>query len=780
MSFACSATAYNQNIRISFIITDVEVNQVPDATISLNQKKFKTDSLGRVTIVAPLGPNTITVTSVNHYPYSNNFIATGDTMMSIVMRTRQSLLGNVTVITSRNVTRNQMGINIISGAELRRLPVILGEVDPLKTITLLPGIKNGGEAGAGIYVRGGGPDQNLVLLDGINVYNPNHLLGFFSIFNGDAIKNVEVIKGGIPAEYGGRLSSVISIESRQGSKDSIKGNGGIGLISSRFSLEGPLVKGRSSFIISARRTYVDQVARLVAKSKIGNNGYYFYDINAKADYVINSRNQLFFTFYSGLDNFSFDNTKTRGDGRGSIFTTHWGNTLSGFSWLQQLGKTVSQETSLVYNNFNLDSRFGAPATSFLFTSGLDDKQIKTNWTITRSNWLKFKLGAQYIWHQFRPGAGGLTTGVTEFKSKVSNQFAHEAAAYISSDINVTPDLNIIAGLRYSYFNQVGPTERVLYDADGVPTGQVQKYESGKSIVEYHYPEPRLSMLYKLKNEASIKASYTQTIQYLHLATTSSATFPSDLWVPSSQLIKPSTAKQVAVGYFKNFSNNTYEASIETYYKVMNNQIEFKPGAQLLLNQNIEGEMVFGSGKAYGAELFFQKKRGKLTGWIGYTLSRTERTFAKLNAGKPYPYRYDRTHDVSIVANYTLSAKWETSAVFVYGTGNALTLPTGRFTYNLGYNSRDREPVFTNINQYDKVNDYRMPAYHRFDISFTYTPKPLSVKRYKSSWNFSVYNVYNRANPYFIFIELDPDKQTIQGKKAYLFPIVPSITWNFKF
>ncbi|MGI8634008.1 MAG: TonB-dependent receptor plug domain-containing protein, partial [Segetibacter sp.] len=320
----------------------------------------------------------------------------------------------------------------------------------------------------------------------------------------------------------------------------------------------------------------------------------------------------------------------------------------------------------------------------------------------------------------------------------------------------------------------------LYDVDGVPTGQVQKYESGKSIVQYHYPEPRLSMLYKLRNEASIKASYTQTIQYLHLATTSSATFPSDLWIPSSQLIKPSTAKQVAIGYFKNFNNNTYEASIETYYKVMNNQIEFKPGAQLLLNQNIEGEMVFGSGKAYGAELFLQKKRGRLTGWIGYTLSRTERTFAELNAGKPYPYRYDRTHDVSIVANYTLSAKWETSAVFVYGTGNALTLPTGRFTYNLGYNSRDREPVFTNINQYDKVNDYRMPAYHRFDVSFTYTPKPLSVKRYKSSWNFSVYNVYNRANPYFIFIDLDPDKQTIQAKKAYLFPIVPSITWNFKF
>jgi hypothetical protein len=253
-----------------------------------------------------------------------------------------------------------------------------------------------------------------------------------------------------------------------------------------------------------------------------------------------------------------------------------------------------------------------------------------------------------------------------------------------------------------------------------------------------------------------------------------------LWLPSSKVIKPSNAEQVAVGYFKNLNNNTWEVSIETYYKVMNNQIEFKPGAQLLLNQNIEGEMVFGSGKAYGVELFLQKKRGKVTGWVGYTLSRAERTYAELNNGKAFPYRYDRTHDLSVVANYPLSPKWEASAVFVYGTGNALTMPTGRFTYNLGYNPRERQPIFTNINQYDRVNDYRMPAYHRLDLSFTYTPKPISVKRFKSSWNFSVYNVYNRANPFFIYFKVNEGEQTIQGKKAYLFPIVPSVTWNFKF
>lgn len=776
-----SATgASGQHIHLSFIISDIINEQVPDATIVINQKKYKADSTGRAHIAVVSGGNSIGITSINHYPYSIILRVTADTTINIIMRNRQSLLGNVTVTTSRNVTRNQMGIQTISGNELRRLPVVMGEVDPLKTITLLPGIKNGGEASAGIYVRGGGPDQNLVLVDGINVYNPNHLLGFFSIFNGDAVKNVEVIKGGIPAEYGGRLSSVINIDTREGNKDSLKGSGGIGLISSRLSLEGPLVKGKSSIIVSARRTYIDQVARVVAKNRIGDNGYYFYDINAKANYIINSKNELAFTFYTGRDNFSFNNTRTKGPNKAQIFTTSWGNTLAGLSWRQQVGKKLTHQTSLVYNKFNLDSRFGAPVASFLFTSGLQDNQLKTDWTYNRSNWVKFKFGGQFIWHQFTPGAGSVTTGVTEFKSKVSNEYAHESAAYFSSDINVTPDLNVIAGIRYSYFNQIGPTDRVLYDEDNVPTGQVVHYAKGESIAKYHFPEPRLSLLYKLKDATSIKASYTKIIQYLHLATTSGATFPGDLWIPSSKLIQPSTAHQVALGYFKNFKNDTYEASIEAYYKIMNNQIEFKPGAQLLLNQNIEGEMVFGSGKAYGVELFLQKKTGRLTGWVGYTLSRTERTFSKLNNGQPYPYRYDRTHDLSIVANYPLGRKWQTSAVFVYGTGNALTMPTGRFTYNLGYNARDRRPIFTNINQFDKVNDYRMPGYHRLDVSFTYTPKPNSTKRVKSSWNFSAYNLYNRANPYFIYIDANEDTQTIQGKEVYLFPIVPSVTWNFKF
>ena len=778
--FSFYLPSFSQTAKLSFTISDNAGMQVPHATITLNQQRFKADSLGNAAIEVKPGRYAVNVSSINYYPHTASFIFQNDTSIQIVLQLRESLLRNVTVTSSYNVVRNQMSFQTITGTQLRKIPVILGEVDPLKTITLLPGVKSGGEASAGIYVRGGGPDQNLVLLDGIPVYNPNHLLGFFSIFNGDVIKDIEVIKGSMPAEYGGRLSSVITIDTREGNKDSIKGSGGIGLISSRLSLEGPIVKGKSSFIISARRTYIDQVGKLVARKRIGNNGYFFYDVNAKADYTINNKNKLLFTFYSGRDRFSYVDKDEGSDNNDRLFKIRWGNTLAGLAWKQQINKKLRQETGVYFNDFDLDSHFGFSTSSFVFASGLQDIQAKTDWTYNSNNWLQFKTGLQYIVHRFSPGAGGFTTGLQDFKSQIVDQHAREAAAYVSANANITPDLNVIAGLRYSYFNQVGPTARVLYDEEGLPTGETEQYTKGESIAKYHYPEPRINLLYKLQNASSIKASYTRTIQYLHLATTSGATFPSDLWVPSSRLLKPSNAEQVAIGYFKNFNNNTWEASVETYYKVMNNQLEFKPGAQLLLNQNLEGEMIFGSGKAYGVELFVQKKRGRLTGWIGYTLSRSERTFAQLNYGQSFPYRYDRTHDLSIIANYAINKKWEASAVFVYGTGNALTLPTGRFTYYYGYNFDNQTPVFTNVDQYDKINDYRMPAYHRLDIAFTYTPKPESTKRYKSSWNFGVYNVYNRANPYFIYFDVDEDAQKVKGKMAYLFPIIPSVTWNFTF
>jgi hypothetical protein len=772
-----SQPVYSQHHTVTIKILDSVLLPVGNATIKINQKAMVADSTGIISTILPDGKYRLAISAVGHYSSTQNITINTDTTFSVFLRSRESLLQNVLVTANRNILRNQMGVHTLDITQIQKLPVLLGEIDPLKTITLLPGIKNSGDAGAGIYVRGGGPDQNLVLLDGIPVYNPNHLLGFFSVFNGDAVKNIEVIKGSMPAEYGGRLSSVIAVNTKDGNKDSLKFGGGIGLISSRLSLEGPLVKGRSSFAISGRRTYIDQVARLVAPDTIGNNGYFFYDINAKADYIIDKNNALYLTFYAGKDKFTFS---TENDRRKREFNAIWGNTILGLTWKDQLTKYWKHELSLVRNDFNLSSRITYGTSGFVFSSGLTDHAIKSDWTYSPTDWLKMKTGFQYTWHTFRPGAGSSNAGVQEFKSQIRDQHAREAAAYISTDINITPRLNIIAGLRYSYFNQVGPTENVVYGPDGSPTGETESYKRGESIARYHYPEPRINVLYKLPDAASIKLSYTRTIQYLHLATTSAATFPGDLWVPASQLIKPGMAQQIAAGFFKGLGNGRYEISIETYYKTMTNQLEFKPGAQLLLNQNIEGEMIFGSGKAYGIEFFLQKKTGRLTGWIGYTLSRAERTFPDMNEGKPFPYRYDRTHDVSVVANYKLSKKWDAAAVFVYGTGNALTMPTGRFVYNLGYNLRDQQPIFTNINQYDKINDYRMPAYHRMDLAFTYTPKPNSTKRFKSNWVFSLYNIYNRRNPYFIYLDADEDQLTIQGKQVFLFPVLPGVTWNFKF
>ncbi len=761
---------------VSITIKNIEQKAIGWASINISGSKTKADSSGTFSKSIATGPAFVDITAVGYYPQTIKWTATQDTTLLVTLKERYSLLNAVVVRGSKNVTANQIGIQTISGDMLRKLPVIFGEADPLKTITLLPGIKSGGEGNGGIYVRGGGPDQNLVLLDGVNVYNPNHLLGFFSVFNGDAIKSIEVIKGGFPAEYGGRLSSVINITSRDGNSNEFVTSGSIGLISSKLGIEGPIKKNKSTFIINARRTYIDQVVKPFAKERIGGNGYFFYDINARANWILNEKNKLELTLFKGQDVFSFSNKEART----RTFTTDWGNTIAALNWSQKINKKLSQKTTLVYNQFGLDSKFGFSTLTFLFTSGLQDWQLKNDWQLKQNSWLKLNWGANYINHTFKPGAGGVSVGVTNFKTELKNKYAHELAGYFSADVDLLPDLNIIAGIRYSYFNQIGPTEETEFDQDGFPTGNTKQYKKGESVALYQNPEPRISLRWKLENNTSIKMAYAKTVQYLQIATTSNASFPSDLWIPASKKVQPGVAQQISGGYFKNFKGNSYEFSAEVYYKTLTNQIEFKPGANLVLNANLENEMAFGEGKAYGIELFLQRKTGNFTGWVGYTLSRSERKFATINGGATFPYRYDRTHDLSLVGNYKINSKWDASAVFVYSTGNALTLPVGRFTYNLSYNTIENQPIFTNIDIYDKVNDYRMPAYHRLDISFNYTPKPKSTKRFKSSWNFGIYNVYNRYNPFFIYLSADTDTQKVVGKKVFLFPIIPSVNWNFKF
>jgi hypothetical protein len=675
---------------------------------------------------------------------------------------------------NKNVTSTEMSKVELSGEQVKTLPVIFGEPDVLKAITLLPGIKSGGEGGTGFYVRGGGPDQNLILMDDAVIYNASHLLGFLSVFNTDAVRNVEVIKGGMPANYGGRLSSILNVNLREGDEQRYKVNGGIGLISSRIMAEGPIKKGKSAFMVAARRTYIDAVVKPFLTEEQKSNGYYFYDFNAKAHFHLNEKNKLTFSGYYGRDIFNFKSPTNQL----VKFQIGWGNAAASLKWFHSFNKTFYSNTIFIYNRYDLNNKFEFGENGFQLSSGVEDLNIKQDFYFTPNKKHNIKFGGQYIYHTFKPGIATGQVGTITINETINKQYAHEWALYAMDEFKLGNRLTFNAGIRAVFFTQVGPYTERIFDSEGIEIGKGKTYIKGDVIVTYPGIEPRLASTYLINSNTSIKASFTRTYQFLHLATTSGAQFPADLWVPSSKLVKPQLAYQYALGVFKNFNENLYETSIEAYYKPMYNQIEFKPGANLFFNQNLENEMIFGEGLSYGVELFTKKKFGKLTGWIGYTWSKSTRQFDEINQGKPYFFRYDRTHDISLVASYQFNKKWSGTLVFVYGTGNATTLPTSRFAYSPGYDLIDNEPKYSFIDVYDKINDFRLPAYHRMDVSLTYLQK--QTDKFESSWNFSIYNLYNRANPYFIYFVPDLEELRIKAYMVYLFPILPSVAWNFKF
>ncbi len=676
---------------------------------------------------------------------------------------------------NKQITSTTMSIAEISGEKLKSLPVILGEQDVLKAITLLPGIKSGGEAGTGFYVRGGGPDQNLILMDEAVVYNPSHLFGFLSVFNSDAVKNIEIIKGGMPANYGGRLSSILNVSMREGNNKKMQSSGGVGLISSRFTVEGPLRKGSSSFLVSGRRTYIDILAKPFVPASLQGNSYYFYDLNVKTNWVLNDKNRLYFSGYFGRDILNFQSPRNKD----VFFNFGWGNSTATLRWNHLFNKHLFLNTSFIYNRYDLFNNFTFGNNGFNVKSGVEDINLKMDFNWFGLNNHSIKFGYNYTFHQFQPGILSGSIGTTNLNQAVNSQYAHEFAAYLADEWKLSQRIALNIGLRAVAFNLVGPYEQKEYDTDtGLPTGLSKTYKTAESIAFYPVFEPRASVTYLINEASSVKASFTQTYQFLHLATTSGAQFPVDLWVPSSKKIKPQLAYQYAIGYYRNFLNDVIETSVEAYYKPMFNQIEFKPGAQLFFNQNLENEMVFGKGLSYGIEFLLRKTSGRLNGWVGYTWSKSTRQFDQLNQGQVYFYRYDRTHDMSLTLSYQINQKWTANFVFVFGTGNAVTLPSGRYAYRFGYNQTENKPEFVFVDVYDKINSYRLPAYHRADISLTYLRK--KTEKWESSWNFSVYNLYNRANPYFIYFYPDIDLGQVKAYMVYLFPILPSVQWNFKF
>lgn len=675
----------------------------------------------------------------------------------------------------KNVRSTEMSRIEISGEKLKSLPVVFGEPDVLKAITLLPGIKSGGEASTGFYVRGGGPDQNLILMDEAVVYNPSHLFGFLSVFNSDAVKGIDIIKGGMPANYGGRLSSILNVYMRDGNNQQYKYSGGVGLISTRLSAEGPIEKGKSSFLVSARRTYIDFLVKPFLPSDIKGNSYYFYDMNLKMSFILGEKDRIYISGYFGRDILDY---KSQFNNQVN-FNFGWGNSTATARWNHVFNPKLFSNTSIIFNRYELFNDFNFGAGGFKVRSNLRDWNFKSDFTWYPHEKHQVKFGINYTYHTFQPGILSGNIGSTKIDQTINKQFAHEYAAYALDEWNINHRWTINYGLRAVAFQLVGPYSQAEFDnVNQLPTDNVTVYAPGETIAFYPRLEPRVNVTYLINESSSIKGSYTQTYQFLHLATTSGAQFPIDLWVPSSNLVKPQMARQYALGYFKNFKQNAYESSAELYYKPMKNQIEFKPGATLFFNQNLEQEMVFGEGKSYGLELFVRKKTGKLNGWIGYTWSKTTRQFDDLNNGKPYFYRYDRTHDISVLLSYEINKKWSGNFVFVYGTGNATTLPDSRYAYRYGIDPLTGEPKFVFIDRYGAVNSFRLPSYHRADISFTYVA--LQTKKFESSWNFSIYNIYNRANPYFIYFVPDIESQTVKAYMVYLFPILPSVQWNFKF
>ncbi|MBC7851127.1 MAG: TonB-dependent receptor [Chitinophagaceae bacterium] len=685
---------------------------------------------------------------------------------------QRSVLEEVVVFSKRrdnNVKNSQMGKFDLTMAQIKSVPVIFGEVDILKTLQLLPGVRNAGEGNTGLYVRGGGPDQNLIMLDDAIVYNTGHLFGFFSIFNSDAIKNTTLIKGGMPAQYGGRLSSVLDIAMKEGNMKTFEVEGGLGAIASRVSVQGPLQKDKASFIVSARRTYIDVLAKpfIPKTSDFYGSGYYFYDLNAKVNYKFSEKDRLYLSTYFGRDVFTFNNAN-----RGFKANIPWGNATGTLRWNHVFNKKLFANTTLVYNDYYFT--FGGQQNDFSIqlNSGIRDATAKVDFDAFPALNHKIKFGALYTYHKFTPNVVSGSQGSTVFAPNNEGvKYAGETGAYIQHDWDISEDFKLSTGLRFSSFTQMGPYKIYEEDVDGNKTDS-SVYTRLQNIKTYGGFEPRVTARYSLNDETSIKASVTRNLQYIHLVSNAGSTLPTDLWVPSTYRVKPQMSWMYAAGLYKNFSDNMFETSVEVYYKDMRNQIEYKEGYTQSL-RDPEEDFVFGKGWSYGAELYINKARGKFTGWIGYTLSWTWRKFPLLNGGDKFPAKYDRRHDLSVVAMYELSKRWKFGAVFVYGTGNSTTLPERFYIVN---------GVLTQ--EYSKVNQYRLPAYHRMDLSATLYPRQKQGRKFQYYWVFSIYNTYSRMNPYFIYFDQTGSPYDgslkIDARQVSLFPIIPSATWNFKF
>ena len=769
-----------QKFTLSGIITDASSNETLigiNVSILELRTNVTTNEYGFYSITVPKGDYTLQVSYLGYQSIDEKIQLSQNIKKSFKMKSNEQQLQEVVVTANKkstNIKTPEMSVNKLTMATVKKMPVVLGEADILKSILLLPGVTSAGEGQSGFNVRGGGADQNLILLDEATIFNSSHVFGFFSVFNPDAIKDLKLYKGGIPARFGGRASSVLDIYQKDGNSNKLGISGGIGLISSRLLMQGPIVKDRGSFLLAGRGSY----AHLFLKLSDNPNSAYFYDLNTKMNYKLNENNNLFLSGYFGRDLFNLNDS----------FVNTYGNTTLNLRWNHLFSEKLFSNLSLIYSDYyyglNLD------LIGFLWNSGIKNYNIKYDFKNYISDKLKLNYGINGIYYDFNPGViepSNATSGINY--RQLEKKFALEPSVYIDAEQKVTKDLSLSYGLRYSMFYRLGSStinlyennQAVVFNTDlqiyekGIPI-DTKYYGNNKVIESFNNLEPRFAASYQLNEYQSVKASYNRMTQYLQLITNTASPTPLDVWTPSDQYIQPQILDQVAVGYFKNFNNDNYSLEVESYYKKTKNRIDYIDGADLIANEAIEQIILNGEMRAYGLEVLLRKNTGKLKGWIAYTLSKSEqRTLGRnatetgINEGNWYRSGYDKLHNLSITSTYEHNKKWTFGANFVLQTGQPVTYPNGQYEYQ-----------GITIPSYGLRNGNSLPVYHHLDVSATYIPKPNKKKNWQGEWVFSVYNLYGRKNAASISFRQNETSGINEAIRLSIFGIVPGISYNFKF
>jgi len=744
------------------LITSEKGETLPYASIKAMEAgaAATADKNGYYALPLTEGKHTIAVDGTGYGMQTMEVEIDKDTRLNVGLSELPNELGGVTVKSTKgsHLMQPVTGYEKFLLKDTRNMPALLGERDILKTLQLLPGVKSAGDGNSGFYVRGGSADQNLVLLDDAPVYNASHFLGFFSVFNADAIKEVSLYKGSMPAQYGGRLSSVLDITTNDGDNQSWKVNGGVGLLSARLSVEGPVARDKSSFLISGRRTYVDMFMKLSKDSAVNTNKMNFYDLNGKFSWSLGKKDKISVAAYSGHDLLNLS----------GLFNIAWGNRIGSVHWNHQFNNKLAARTGFSYSNF--DYTAGVVQTNYNVSmySRIKDLSGKTEWELTPDNRNKIHIGVVSSFKSIVPG--NVQSQQKTHAGNTAQPVRHslENALYVNNEWKPGDKWQVSYGVRLTAFSVLGGHGSFYQVDNGGHVTDTMRYGAHEVVKTYINAEPRLSASYQLNHVSSVKVSYSRTVQNLHLIASTAASSPTDRWVAGTNIIRPEIADQVSAGYYRNLGSNTWQLTTEIYYKNMQNQIDYRNGADILDNQALESKLLYGKGRAYGVETLIKKKKGTLTGWVGYTLSKTERLIEGINNNQWYNARQDRTHEVSVVTNYEAGQRWSFSASWVFYTGNAVTLPAGKYTIN------NRVVYY-----YTERNGYRMPAYHRLDVSAS--AHVIRKKKLKADLTFGVYNAYGRENAYSLFFR---QSKTTPGKteaiQVSLFKYVPSVSCDFKF